>query len=58
MNSSISFLIKNFQIDVLLLNMDLEFILNKLEIHCYSHRLMNAGFDTWDVVKDITEADM
>ncbi|CAD6446194.1 cf1a5bae-0fee-4dbb-be1b-32dcbcb8554c [Sclerotinia trifoliorum] len=39
-------------------NIDLESILNKLGMQCYLHRFMNAGFDDWVVVKDITEKDM
>ncbi|KAB8293999.1 hypothetical protein EYC80_009463 [Monilinia laxa] len=38
--------------------MDLQSVLNRLKIQCYLHRLINAGFDTWDELKDITEADM
>jgi hypothetical protein len=38
--------------------MDLESVLNRLDMQCYLHRLLNAGFDSWDVVKDITEYDM
>ncbi|ESZ95655.1 HMG box protein [Sclerotinia borealis F-4128] len=38
--------------------MDLEPVLNRLEIQCYLQRFKDAGFDTWDALKDITETDM
>ncbi|KAJ8063057.1 hypothetical protein OCU04_008300 [Sclerotinia nivalis] len=39
-------------------NVDLESVLNRLGMQCYLHRFMNTGFDSWGVVKDITEKDM
>lgn len=39
-------------------SIDLESVLSRLGMQCYFHRFMNAGFDNWGVVKDITEKDM
>ncbi|KAF5870447.1 putative hmg box protein [Botrytis fragariae] len=37
---------------------ELQLILNRLQMLCYLNRLVDAGFDNWKVVKDITEKDM
>ncbi|PQE21507.1 HMG box protein [Rutstroemia sp. NJR-2017a BBW] len=36
----------------------LQFVLSKLEMQSYFERLLDNGFDTWEVLKDITESDM
>ncbi|KAM3066097.1 hypothetical protein ACMFMG_010560 [Clarireedia jacksonii] len=36
----------------------LQLILCKLDMECYLQRLLDNGFDTWEVLKDITESDM
>ncbi|KAL2060947.1 hypothetical protein VTL71DRAFT_8999 [Oculimacula yallundae] len=38
--------------------MDLQFVLAHLGITCYWPQLFEAGFETWEVLKDITERDM
>lgn len=38
--------------------MDLQFVLDHLGISLYWQQLFEAGFETWEVLKDITEADM
>lgn len=38
--------------------MDLPFVLGHLGISLYWQQLFEAGFETWEVLKDITEADM
>ncbi|KAI9054833.1 hypothetical protein LZ554_001978 [Drepanopeziza brunnea f. sp. 'monogermtubi'] len=38
--------------------MDLHLILGHLGIACYWAQLFEAGFESWEVLKDITEADM
>ena len=37
---------------------DMLFVLGHLAISCYWQQLFDAGFETWDVLRDITEADM
>ncbi|KAF7950348.1 hypothetical protein EAE96_007635 [Botrytis aclada] len=37
---------------------EIHVILIRLQMLCYLNRLMDAGFDNWNVVKDITEKDM
>lgn len=37
---------------------ELQLIFNRLQMLYYLNRLMDAGFDNWKVVKDITEKDM
>ncbi|CCD47016.1 predicted protein [Botrytis cinerea T4] len=37
---------------------ELQLILNRLQMLCYLNRLTDAGFDNWEVVKDITERDI
>ncbi|PQE23166.1 HMG box protein [Rutstroemia sp. NJR-2017a BVV2] len=36
----------------------LQFVLGKLEMQSYFQLLLDNGFDTWEVLKDITESDM
>ncbi|KAG4438711.1 hypothetical protein IFR05_005791 [Cadophora sp. M221] len=38
--------------------MDLQLVLASLGITCYWHVLLEAGFETWEILKDITERDM
>lgn len=38
--------------------MDLQFVLARLGIICYWQQLFDAGFETWENLKDITERDM
>lgn len=38
--------------------MDLHFVLGHLAISCYWQQLIDAGFENWEVLRDITEADM
>lgn len=38
--------------------MDLQFVLSHLGVTCYWPRLFEAGFETWEILKDITEKDM
>jgi hypothetical protein len=38
--------------------MDLQLVLDHLGIAYYWPRLFEAGFESWEIVKDITESDM
>jgi hypothetical protein len=38
--------------------MDLQVILYYMGISCYWQRLVDVGYKTWEVLKDITESDM
>ena len=38
--------------------MDVQFVLANLGITCYWQQLFEAGFETWETLKDITERDL
>ena len=42
----------------LLERMDVQFVLANLGITCYWQQLFEAGFETWETLKDITERDL